>query len=157
MGCANETRTRTGGPFLLVDRGVSNSLTPRVSVNHGMTVMPLDNKIVVFMCKLRITSHEEVQGGLACLDSSRLKSGPDSSHSAQDRPPKDGETDRDSKEVTDNSATSHGLRNNIRESHGIKDRGALRLRIGQGASRPLLQGSGRGFLDMAEPSKGSPS
>ncbi|PKI49535.1 hypothetical protein CRG98_030072 [Punica granatum] len=83
MGRANETHTRMGGPFPLVDRGVSISLTPRVSINHGMTIMPLDNKIVVFMCKLRITSHEEVQGGLACLDSSRLKSGPDSSHSAR--------------------------------------------------------------------------
>ncbi|PKI34664.1 hypothetical protein CRG98_044945, partial [Punica granatum] len=82
MGCANETRIRTGGPFPLVDRGVSNSLTPRVSVNHGMTIMPLD-KIVMLVCKLKIVSHEEVEGGLARPDSSRLKSGPDSGHSTR--------------------------------------------------------------------------
>ncbi|PKI64479.1 hypothetical protein CRG98_015127 [Punica granatum] len=29
MGRANETRTRTGCPFLTIDRGVSNSLTPK--------------------------------------------------------------------------------------------------------------------------------
>ncbi|PKI64540.1 hypothetical protein CRG98_015103 [Punica granatum] len=47
-------------------------------------------------------------------------------------------------------------RDNARESHG-KGRGALRLRIGQGALRPPSQGHGRGSLGMAEFSKGSPS
>ncbi|PKI48411.1 hypothetical protein CRG98_031197 [Punica granatum] len=54
MGRANETRTRTGGPFPSIDRGVSGFLAPRVSVNQGMTVMPLDDKIVMFVCKLEI-------------------------------------------------------------------------------------------------------
>ncbi|PKI65344.1 hypothetical protein CRG98_014259 [Punica granatum] len=46
-----------------------------------MTIVPLDDKIAMFGYKLEITSHEGVQEGLARLDSSRLKSGPDSSHS----------------------------------------------------------------------------
>ncbi|PKI59460.1 hypothetical protein CRG98_020150 [Punica granatum] len=41
MGHANETCTRTGCPFLSIDRGVSVSLTPRISADHEMTVMPL--------------------------------------------------------------------------------------------------------------------
>ncbi|PKI65878.1 hypothetical protein CRG98_013730 [Punica granatum] len=45
MGRANETHTRTGSPFPSIDRGVSDSLTPRVSVNRGMTIMPLDDKL----------------------------------------------------------------------------------------------------------------
>ncbi|PKI73576.1 hypothetical protein CRG98_006024 [Punica granatum] len=45
MGHANETRTRTGCPFLSTDRGVSVSLTPRISADHEMTVMPLGANI----------------------------------------------------------------------------------------------------------------
>ncbi|PKI49799.1 hypothetical protein CRG98_029808 [Punica granatum] len=54
MGRVNETHTRTGSPFPSIDRGVSGSLAPRVPVNQGMTVMPLDDKIVMFMYKLEI-------------------------------------------------------------------------------------------------------
>ncbi|PKI35869.1 hypothetical protein CRG98_043740, partial [Punica granatum] len=46
-----------------------------------MAIMPLDDKIAMFVYKLEIASHGEVQEGLVRLDSSRLKSGPDSSHS----------------------------------------------------------------------------
>ncbi|PKI70962.1 hypothetical protein CRG98_008636 [Punica granatum] len=42
MGRVNETRTRTGCPFSFIVLGVSISLMPRVSVSHGMTIMPLD-------------------------------------------------------------------------------------------------------------------
>ncbi|PKI59050.1 hypothetical protein CRG98_020558 [Punica granatum] len=41
-GRANETRTRTGCPFSSIDRGVSVSLTPRMSANHEMMVMPFE-------------------------------------------------------------------------------------------------------------------
>ncbi|PKI71431.1 hypothetical protein CRG98_008168 [Punica granatum] len=85
MGRANETRTRTGCPFSFIVLGISNSLKPRVSVNHGMTIMPLEDKIA---------------------------------------------------------------RNNAQESHGIKGRGAPRLRIGQGASRPPSQGHGPTVRDF---------
>ncbi|PKI62014.1 hypothetical protein CRG98_017600 [Punica granatum] len=44
MGRANETCTRTGCPLSFMALGVSYSLKPRVSVNHGITVMPLDSK-----------------------------------------------------------------------------------------------------------------
>ncbi|PKI76944.1 hypothetical protein CRG98_002654 [Punica granatum] len=50
MGHANETRTRTGCPFLSIDRGVSVSLTPRISADHEMTVMPLGGK----MCEVHV-------------------------------------------------------------------------------------------------------
>ncbi|PKI61302.1 hypothetical protein CRG98_018293 [Punica granatum] len=43
-GRANETRTRTGRSFPSIDRGVSDSLMPRISVNRGMTIMPLIGK-----------------------------------------------------------------------------------------------------------------
>ncbi|PKI48355.1 hypothetical protein CRG98_031253 [Punica granatum] len=69
MGRANETRTRTGSPFSSIDRGVSDSLTPRVSVNHGMTIMPLEDKItrfspsshLRFRVSLRLPSHLRFQ------------------------------------------------------------------------------------------------
>ncbi|PKI50529.1 hypothetical protein CRG98_029083 [Punica granatum] len=44
MGRTNETRARTGRPFLSIDRDVSDSLMPRISVNHGMTIMPLSGR-----------------------------------------------------------------------------------------------------------------
>ncbi|PKI77639.1 hypothetical protein CRG98_001977 [Punica granatum] len=40
-GHANKTRTRTGCPSPTINRGVSISLTPRMSTNHETTVMPL--------------------------------------------------------------------------------------------------------------------
>ncbi|PKI36630.1 hypothetical protein CRG98_042983 [Punica granatum] len=79
MGRAKEARTRTHSPFPSIDRGVSDSLAPRVSVNHGMTIMPLDNKIAMFVYKLEVASHERVQEGLSYPDSGCLKLGPDSS------------------------------------------------------------------------------
>ncbi|PKI72889.1 hypothetical protein CRG98_006757 [Punica granatum] len=44
LGRTNETRARTGRPFSSIDRGVSDSLMPRISVNHGMTIMPLSGR-----------------------------------------------------------------------------------------------------------------
>ncbi|PKI39663.1 hypothetical protein CRG98_039948 [Punica granatum] len=44
MGRTNETRARTGRPFSSIDRGVFDSLMPRISVNHGMTIMPLSGR-----------------------------------------------------------------------------------------------------------------
>ncbi|PKI52412.1 hypothetical protein CRG98_027193 [Punica granatum] len=60
MGRANETRTRTGCPFPSIDRGVYDSLVPTVSVNYGMTIMPLDDKIAMFVYKSEIAPHEGV-------------------------------------------------------------------------------------------------
>ncbi|PKI54926.1 hypothetical protein CRG98_024685 [Punica granatum] len=65
MGRANETHTRTGCPFPTIDRGVSDSLAPRVSVNYEMTIMPLDDKIAMFVYKSEISPHEGVKGGLS--------------------------------------------------------------------------------------------
>ncbi|PKI54927.1 hypothetical protein CRG98_024678 [Punica granatum] len=53
MGRVNETRTRTGCPFPSIDRGVSDFLAPRVSVSHGMMIMPLD-KIAMFGYKFEV-------------------------------------------------------------------------------------------------------
>ncbi|PKI48755.1 hypothetical protein CRG98_030856 [Punica granatum] len=58
MGRANETRTRTGCSFPSIDRGVSDFLAPRISVNYGMMIMPLDVKIAMFVYKLEIAPHE---------------------------------------------------------------------------------------------------
>ncbi|PKI75961.1 hypothetical protein CRG98_003619 [Punica granatum] len=48
--------------------------------------MPLDDKIAMFVYKLEIASHEEVQEELSCPDSGRLKSGPNSSHGTRKSP-----------------------------------------------------------------------
>ncbi|PKI39331.1 hypothetical protein CRG98_040279 [Punica granatum] len=128
MGRANETRPRTGCPFSFIFLGVSNSLSPRVSVNHGMTIIPLEDKIATFIYKLEIASHEGVQEGLARLDSSRLKSGPDS---------------------TSFTVGLRGVCGNYVASRKEEPEGFGHTKEPHG---PYCKGGGRGFLGMAEPS-----
>ncbi|PKI58416.1 hypothetical protein CRG98_021174 [Punica granatum] len=47
IGRMDETRARMGRPFSSIDRGVSDSLMPRILVNHGITVMPLSGRTCV--------------------------------------------------------------------------------------------------------------
>ncbi|PKI51927.1 hypothetical protein CRG98_027683 [Punica granatum] len=68
-GRANETHPRTGCPFSPMDRGVSNFLTSRMWMNHGMTVMPLDNKT----CDVRVQIEDRVtRRNLGGIRASRL-------------------------------------------------------------------------------------
>ncbi|PKI49594.1 hypothetical protein CRG98_030017 [Punica granatum] len=66
-----ETRTRTGRSFPSIDRGVSDSLMPRISVNHEMTTMPLSGKT----CDVHIQIKDHVtRRGLKRTRASRLES-----------------------------------------------------------------------------------
>ncbi|PKI55405.1 hypothetical protein CRG98_024178 [Punica granatum] len=70
MGRTIETRTRMGRSFPSIDRGVSDSLMLMISVNHGMTTMPLSGKA----CDVHIQIKDRVtRKGLKRTRASRLE------------------------------------------------------------------------------------